>query len=65
MFSLQFLLDTVADAQYVLVKWPEFSGEQIFQIFQAYESLVEGRQLCLWEVHWEERSDYAERMAKG
>lgn len=30
MFLLQLPLDTVADAQYVLVKWPEFSREQIF-----------------------------------
>lgn len=30
MFWLQFPLDSLADAQYVLVKWPEFSREQIF-----------------------------------
>ena len=33
MFLLQFPLDTGAGAQYVLVKWPEFSSEQIFSIF--------------------------------
>lgn len=47
MFSLQFSPDTVADAQYVLVMWPEFSWEQVFQIFQASDSPAEGRQLCL------------------
>lgn len=47
MFSLQFSPDTVADAQYVLVMWPEFSWEQVFQIFQASDSPAEGQQLCL------------------
>lgn len=38
-FWLQFPHDTIADAQYVLVKWPEFSREQVFW---TWESLMEG-----------------------
>lgn len=31
----QLPLDTAADAQYVLLKWPEFSREQIFRILSG------------------------------